>query len=268
MVENNAKRRSMKKIGVLGGLAWPSTAEYYATICRWSEELHASSGAEGISPTPEFCIESLNLAKALSLLGTIGDEGSWARFDAYHRDGLKRLEISGAAFAVIASNTPHHRFDAITRDLAIPTINIFETVADRCAALGIEHVLILGTSLTMKSQVFVKTLARCGIGAFAPEDDEQRSVAVLIREIQRGNVIGAAKRIGDLAKAAFARHPSRIPAVCLACTELPLAFPEERSNPTFEAEDICYINTLAAHARAAFEAASTDPAYTSHEPYA
>jgi aspartate racemase len=49
--------------------------------------------------------------KAVSYLGSGGDEVSWTRFDEYHRTALLRLAASGADFALIASNTPHHRFD-------------------------------------------------------------------------------------------------------------------------------------------------------------
>jgi len=74
-------------------------------------------------------IESLDLNRAFSYIGTIGDEESWEKFDAYHRDALRRLEASGADFAIIASNTPHHRFGAITSGIRMPVISIFEAVA-------------------------------------------------------------------------------------------------------------------------------------------
>jgi aspartate racemase len=89
-------------------------------------------------------IESLDLNRAFSYIGTIGDEESWEKFDAYHRDALRRLEASGADFAIIASNTPHHRFGAITSGIRMPVISIFEAVAKECACAGIEQVLVLG----------------------------------------------------------------------------------------------------------------------------
>jgi aspartate racemase len=88
----------MKKIGIVGGVAWLSTVDYYSEICRRS-----------VPSTPEMSLESLDLNKVVSYLGIDGDEESW-QFDDYHRAALQRLEASGAEFAVMASNTPHHRF--------------------------------------------------------------------------------------------------------------------------------------------------------------
>lgn len=150
----------MKKIGIVGGIAWPSTAEYYTEICRRSERLHASRNLPGVAPMPEMCIESLDLGKAVASLGVDGDEASWSAFDAYHRDALLRLQASGARFAVIASNTPHHRYAAITRGIGIPVVNLFDEVARKCATVGASQVLILGTAVTMRSTTLREAFAR------------------------------------------------------------------------------------------------------------
>ncbi|MGB7136548.1 MAG: hypothetical protein WBD46_14750, partial [Acidobacteriaceae bacterium] len=75
----------MKKIGIVGGIAWRSTAEYYAEICRRSDELHRARRLPGPPSIPEIAIESLDLARAIEWLGNEEDERSWVRFDAYHR---------------------------------------------------------------------------------------------------------------------------------------------------------------------------------------
>jgi aspartate racemase len=56
----------------------------------------------------------------------------------------------------MASNTPHHRLEAIVRGVRIPIISIFEAAANKSARIGAAEVLILGTTLTMRSQVFRK----------------------------------------------------------------------------------------------------------------
>jgi aspartate racemase len=114
----------MKKIDIVGGVGWLSTVEYYSEICRRYEEQHLARNLRGISLTAEMTIESLDLNRAISYLGSDGDEESWSEFDDYHRAALRRLEGSGCDFAIIASNTPHHRFDAIVRGIEIPVINI------------------------------------------------------------------------------------------------------------------------------------------------
>ncbi|HEX3685416.1 MAG TPA: hypothetical protein VHU83_22975 [Bryobacteraceae bacterium] len=95
----------MKKIGIVGGVAWPSTVDYYTAICQRSEQRHLVNHLQGAPSTPEMTIECLNLSKAVSYLGIDGDEESWSQFDDYHRAALRRLEASGAEFALMASNT-------------------------------------------------------------------------------------------------------------------------------------------------------------------
>jgi aspartate racemase len=231
----------MKKIGIVGGVAWASTVEYYSEICRRCEELSPPA-------TPEISIESLDLGKAVSYIGNDAHEESWSQFDEYHRAALKRLEASGAAFALIASNTPHHRLEAIVRGVAIPVVSIFEAVAKESARIEAKQVLILGTALTMSSQVFRHEFAKYGIEADGPKDDGTRSLTVaLIEDLQLGKLEGAAEQLGRIAKT------SQRNVVCLACTELPMAFPSEKRLTTFQADGTLYINSAIAHVNAALD---------------
>ncbi len=204
---------------------------------------------------PEITIESLDLAKAISYLGSDDDQGSWSRFDDYHRTALQRLEASGAEVAVIASNTPHHRFEAIVRGIRIPVLNIFDVVARECARIRATEVLILGTALTMRSLKLREAFARQGLGAEAPQDEAAKDASVrLITDLQNGKPDGAAERLRRLAKSSFAARFRGTPVVCLACTELPLAFPAKKTLATFEFDGVLYVNSTAAHINAAFDA--------------
>jgi len=136
----------MKKIGMVGGVAWPSTVDYYSEICRRSEQWQLARNPEGVPSTPEMSIESLDLNKAASYVGIHDNEESWSQFDDYHRTALQCLEASGVDFALIASNTPHHRFASIVRGIGIHVINIFEVAAKETARIGTREVLILGTA--------------------------------------------------------------------------------------------------------------------------
>ena len=237
----------MRKLGILGGVDWRSTADYYAEFCRRGEERAGSLAA------PELSIESLNEHEAVLRLGVDGDELSWERFDAYHREGLRRLQGSGAEFALIASNTPHHRFASIVQGVGIPVINLFEVAAGECARLGAREVLILGTALTMRSEVLHRTFAERGIEAAGPEDAAAReAVAAVIGDLQRGRDHGAAARIRGIAGRERFRGPGpRL--VCLACTELPLAFPDRGPSAKFESAGMTYLNPTAAHVAAALD---------------
>ena len=238
----------MKKIGIVGGIAWPSTAEYYSEICRLSELSHRQSGM------PEMVIESLDHDRAVAYIGSEGDDGSWTQFDQYHRAALQRLEASGAEFALIASNTSHHRFPEIVRGVGIPVISIFEAVARECARAGASQVLILGTATTMGSARFREVFAAHGIEAAGPKDPETRALTInLSDELQHGKDEAAAARISDIVERCCTQQFTAAPLVCLACTELPLAFSGLNALPVFQSHGIFYLNSSAIHIRAAFE---------------
>src|SRR5712691_9313492 len=162
------RRKAMKKIGIVGGVAWLSTVDYYSELCRRSEQWHLARNLHGVPSTPEMSIESLDENKAVSYLGADDDEESWSQFDEYHRAALRRLEASGAEFALMASNSPHHRFAKIVRGIRIPVISIFEVVAKECARIETKQVLILGTALTMRSATFREVFAEHGVEAVCP----------------------------------------------------------------------------------------------------
>ena len=225
----------MKKIGIVGGIAWPSTADYYSGICRRSEQWHLARNPQSVPSTPEMTIESLDVNKAVSLLG-IDDE------------------TSGADFALIASNTPHHRFASIVRGIEIPVLSTLDVVAKESARIGASEVLILGTAVTMRSAKFREGFAKYGVEASGPRDEAATAMtAGLIAELQLGKLEGTAARLAKIVRISF-KEPFRTRrVVCLACTELPLAFQEQKTRATFEHDGILYLNSTALHIDAAFD---------------
>lgn len=249
----------MKKIGILGGLAWPSTAEYYAHICRLVEQRHATAGLDGVPVMPEMVVESLNVARAVALLGNDDNEASWSAFDAYHRAGLLRLQRSGADFAIIACNTAHHRFAQITDGLAIPVLSMLDVAARACLLTGVKRLLILGTEPVMRSDTFRQAFAEHGIKAMAPYRlPDRRRIIRTIRALQAGHIQGMARQINSVASALVGNATSEPSAAYLGCTELPLAFPAHQRTGVFECGGVRYINSTSLHARAAFDYAISD----------
>ncbi|MBU6416340.1 MAG: aspartate/glutamate racemase family protein [Xanthomonadaceae bacterium] len=241
----------MKKIGILGGIGWPSTVEYYAGLCGLAE---SRNRVQDRAPLPEMAIESLDLAKAEMLVGSDGDEDSWLAFDAYHREALQRLERSGANFAVIACNTAHHRLQQIEHGLAIPILGIVDTAADACAERGVRDVLILGTRTVMASAVFRETFRQRGIDARAPAEERHRQMVLAsIDALSRGYDDGASRRIRQVIVESGLHQADSSAAVYLGCTELPLAFPTHKHESLFEVGGIRCINSTALHIQAAFQ---------------
>jgi len=248
----------VKKIGIVGGIRWPATVQYYSEICRRANTWDTESRQTGRPSAPEIVIESLDMTRALALEGKDGNEESWERFDAYHRGALRRLETAGADVAVIASNSPHHRFDEIVRGIGIPVINILDTAAEECRRVGARKVLVLGTALAMRSARFRAIFHKHGIDAVSPASDVARARTVmLIEELQRGRLKGSAVRMGKIATASwpFAGEP----VVCLACTGLPPAFPGLMTQASFRYGGVTYINTMASHIDAVLEYAGIAP---------
>lgn len=241
----------MKKIGIVGGAAWPSTLEYYRVICEGAVARHRASGAEGLAPTPPMMIESLVMAETRALRGRQGDEESWAGFDAVIRDALKRLEAAGCDFAIIANNTMHTRLHALRRGLAMPVLSILDVVAEAAAATGAKRALVLGTSVTMRAGDYRTALAARGVTANdrLADDVIDRMQATIDAEFYGAQATAEGRRI--LLDICRAHAPEPGTAILLACTELPLAFPDHASDGVFTTEGFTFVNTSAVHAEAA-----------------
>ncbi len=202
---------------------------------------------------PEMCIESVNINYSYNRRGRFGDEHSWRDYDAYFHAALKRLEDNGVDFAIIASNTPHNRYDSITKGMKIPVISIFEAVAKTAKTKGIDDFLLLGTEPTMSSGIFPEYLKRHGINAFVPPDDNMKSkVADLISELFKGKSENGRSLINQIVRSSYEQTDTKEKVVCLACTELPLAFEGKEQLETFEDNGVFYLNTTIIHANATF----------------
>lgn len=241
----------MRKIGIIGGLAWPSTVDYYRLLCTKANEHFRALGHGPPFPTPPIVLESLNIDETRSARGVDGDERSWQRYDGIFKDAFRRLEQAGAQIGFIASNTPHMRIHSIRKGLSLPIISILETTALKVSSLRKPKALVLGTPMTMRSTVYPETLSAHGIAALpALSAQEIDSVGRLIDvELYQGQIEGAKEQIVSLCKHHVGLSAKDV-AVCLACTELPLAFPEHRDDAHFEVEGVQFVNTTVAHAEA------------------
>lgn len=237
----------MKKIGLVGGIAWLSTVEYYRGLCLQSEQRLRLRRRRSALAMPEIIIESLDLHRAVAYIGKDDSDQAWSQFDHYHRSALRRLEVSGAEVAAIASFTAHHRLTHIMRGIHIPVVDVFDIVARECARMGAEQALILGTVATMNSTRLRAVCAARGVDVAGPrEQAARRSVQRLIDRLHRAkDVHTSGQRIDDIVRREVMRQPDS--PVVLACTELPLAFPGALSGSVFRRRGRTYINATAAH---------------------
>ena len=244
----------MKKIGIIGGIGWPSTIEYYRLICEASQIYHSGKNFTGPTPMPEMVIESLNMNFTINNRGTT-ESGSWAVWDEYFNHAIKRLENNGAELIVIASVTPHGRLNEISKGVNAPVLSIYDALGDYCAHAGIKKLLVLGTMPTMSSPAFYTNLAPFGVDVQHPHDEKQKSVVVdIIGRLYQNKREGAGESIDQAVRASISASDLENSAVCLGCTELPLAFPDFPGEASFRVNGITYINSAVVHASYAFRA--------------
>ncbi|WP_171178012.1 aspartate/glutamate racemase family protein [Ruegeria sp. HKCCD8929] len=246
----------MKKIGILGGVGWASTVDYYRAIAEGAGRFFAERGHGSPLPVPPMTIESVTQAKTRALRGNPDDEVSWAAFDAVFREALLTLEKAGCDFAIIASNTPHARLHAIRQGVTLPILSIFDETARATAATGATQALVLGTTVTMQARNYAETLSTHGITAndTLPDSEIAEMQAMIDEDFYGGASNRARARLLEFCNA----HAEPGTAILLACTELPLAFPEHLDAVSFEADEHLFVNPSAAHVAAALSEALWD----------
>ena len=249
----------MRKIGIVGGVGWASTIDYYRAIAEGAGRYFATRGHVPPLPIPPMAIESVVQAQTRSMRGKPGDDESWAGFDAVFRTALINLERVGCAFALIASNTPHARLAAIRRGTHIDVLSILDVTASVAADAGADRALVLGTSVTMEARDYALALERECVAANGrlPAAEIAEMQAMIDTDFHGGASPDARARLLEYC----GRHAAPGAAVVLACTELPLAFPEHLDDPVFRADGFLFINPSAAHVAAALKRALASEMY-------
>lgn len=231
----------MKTIGLIGGLSWESSAEYYRIINQEAQRrLGGAHSAKCTMFSFDFGeIEALQAA------------GDWEAAGALIAAAARKLEIAGGECIVICSNTMHLLADAVEAAVAIPLLHIADATAAPIVADGVRTVGLLGTRFTMEKDFYRgRMVERFGLEALIP-DEAGRAIVhdIIYEELVRGVIHEesrrAYQRVIEALKAAGAE------AVILGCTEIGLLIkPEDSALP-------CY-DTTALHALAAVDWAIGD----------
>lgn len=242
----------MKKIGIVGGVGWPSTLDYYRLICTKANTHFKGLGIDPPYPTPPIAIESLVMADVRKVRPNPGDsEEAWEPYDAIFRQAFNRLQTAGCDFGLIASNTPHARLHSIRQGVDLPIVSILEETVQVTCSIGADKALVLGTDVTMRSGDYPEILKANGVTPNSPLSDalvDELQQVIDVEFYQGGLEVGHAKLIEICNKQVA--YPDTT-AVLLACTELPLAFPRHGDDAYFKADGYLFVNTAASHAQAA-----------------
>lgn len=225
----------MRKIGLIGGMSFESSAVYYRMVNEAvRERLGALHSAEVLLHSVDFQ-SIVDLQKA----------GRWD--DAAKRlAGVARgLEAAGADCVLICTNTMHLIADAVQAAVDIPLINIIDETALRLKAAGSRKPLLLATRYTMEHGFYAERMRSHGIDIMVPDADGRTLVHnVIFDELCAGQVLRSSRRaLIDLIDKAEAKGAD---AVILGCTEICLTLdPRALPLPGFD--------STAIHAEAAVE---------------
>ncbi|HUX54677.1 MAG TPA: aspartate/glutamate racemase family protein [Williamwhitmania sp.] len=202
----------MKTIGLIGGMSWESSLEYYRIINeKVKEKLGGLHSAQCLMYSVEF--------DQIQHLQHIGD---WDRLTQIMVDAAQRLEKGGAEFVVICTNTMHRMANEVQASISIPILHIADATAQKVAAKGITNVGLLGTKFTMEQDFYKGRLTeKHGIAVTIPNEDERNSVhGIIYNELCLGQINQPSKeRYLQIIDGLVANGAQ---GVILGCTEIPL----------------------------------------------
>jgi aspartate racemase len=230
-----------KTIGLLGGMSWKSSAEYYRLINETvRERLGGLHSAQCLMWSFDF-----------DDIAVLQREDRWADAAALMVDAALRLERGGADFLVICTNTMHRAFEQIEAATTLPLLHIADPTADAVKAAGVRRVGLLGTAFTMEQDFYKGRLSdRHGLDVLVPEAADRATVhRIIYDELVQGIIVDASR---DAYRAVIARLVARgAEAIILGCTEIMLLVgPEDSAVPLYD--------TTGLHAGAAVELALGD----------
>ena len=202
-------------IGIIGGIAPPSTVDYYRLLVEgWQRRK-----PDGTQPL--IVINSIELQKGLELVAA-ASKGDREPFIAFMLEEVDRLANAGATFAFFAANTPHIVFDDIAARSPIPLISIAAATAASVAAQRHRRVGLLGTRFTMESGFYNRALQPHGIEVVVPEEPDRSWVHEHYLGELTKNVFKAETRAGFIGVIERLRERGGMDGLIYGGTELPL----------------------------------------------
>ena len=209
----------MKTIGLIGGMSWESTIPYYTII---NQSIHETLGGLHSAKIILYSVEFDEIETCQSC-------GDWQRSADILSDAAKKLELAGADFLLICTNTMHKVYPQIQAQVTIPILHIADATADALASDGVTKVALLGTRYTMQEDFYKSKLVARGFEVLIPEQADIDEVnRIIFEELCVGTLKETSRktfsRIIDNLKARGAQ------AVILGCTEIGLLVKQEHAS--------------------------------------
>jgi aspartate racemase len=230
----------MRTIGLIGGMSWESSAEYYRIINqRVRDQLGPLRSAQLLMYSVDFGpVEQAQHA------------GRWDAAALILEDAARRLQAGGAECVVLCTNTMHLVAPRIEAAVSIPFLHIADAAGSAAVAAGTLTVGLLGTAFTMEQDFLTSRLAAHGLNVLVPNADERQAVhRIIYEELCVGVISEASRQVYQRVIASLAARGAQ--AVILGCTEIGLLIKPEHS-------DLPLLDTTALHAQAAVAFALQD----------
>jgi aspartate racemase len=215
----------MKTIGMIGGMSWESSIEYYRIVNEAvKEQLGELHSAKSLMYSVDFAeIEALQR------------EGRWQEATLAMIEAARAVEAGGADFLIICTNTMHKMAEQVQRSIGIPLLHIADATAEVIKARKLHRVGLLGTRFTMEGDFYRGRLVeKHGLEVIVPEQADREIVhRIIYTELVLGRIEPASKAeylriIAGLAKAGAE-------GIILGCTEIGLLVsPSDSSLPLFD----------------------------------
>lgn len=229
--------KKMKTLGLIGGIGPESTVDYYKMIIRKFRKISGTNGY------PNFFMNNINMTEMLDFV----KEGKLDELTGFLASGIRQLELAGADFAALASNTPHIVFDGLQKSVNIPLVSIVEETMKYIAGQNISIAGLFGTMSTMNAGFYQSVGKRYGIEIIIPEkqamdyiNDKYFSelVAGIVRDETRKNLVRITEEL---------KSERGIKGLILGGTELPLILSQN------DFDNVKLINTSEIHVDAIVE---------------
>ncbi|RCK69252.1 aspartate/glutamate racemase family protein [Desertihabitans brevis] len=201
----------MRTIGMLGGMSWESTAEYY----RLANEL-VRDRLGGLH-SARLVLVSVDFAE----IEVLQVQGEWERAGELLAGHARSLQAAGAELVVLCTNTMHKVVGAVEEAVDVPVLHIGDATAAAAHAQGLTRLGLLGTAFTMEQTFYRDRLAAAGLEVLVPDAADRATVHRIIYEEL---VLGV---VTEESRAAYREVIGRLVAagadgVVLGCTEIEL----------------------------------------------
>lgn len=208
----------MRTIGLIGGMSWESSAEYYRII---NEEVKLRLGGLHSAKCLLYSVDFEEVERFQA-------QGEWDKAGELLGNVALALEKGGAEFIVICTNTMHKVIAHIERKITIPILHIADATANQIKKSSIQTIGLLGTKYTMEQDFYKSRIESCGICVIVPNEDDREIVnKVIYDELCLGNIQESSRAYYKKVIQNMMNEGAE--GIILGCTEIGLLIKQEHS---------------------------------------